>query len=98
MKRDISNHFMDKTTEPWKEPTEDETRESLIAISYGVPETDIADEKSPKIIDGEKEATAQPPDRDGEEKYRCELISISCSPPPPPQVFVRPPLSQEING
>ncbi|KAL6498721.1 hypothetical protein OROGR_028268 [Orobanche gracilis] len=98
MKPDISDHFMDKTTKPRKEPTEDETRESLIAISYGVPETDIADETSSKIIDGEKAATAQTPDRDGEEKYRSELISISCSHPPPPEVFVRPPLPQEISG
>lgn len=60
-----------------KRPIDDATRESLIAISYGVPETDANAEYSPENKDEEK--VVESPTYDGDEKYRSELISISCS-------------------
>ncbi|GFP93901.1 hypothetical protein PHJA_001534400 [Phtheirospermum japonicum] len=79
MRPDINNHIMDKT-QPRKELTEDMTRESLIAISYGLPDVDPTTDNLPKNIDDEK--IVQPMDCNGEEKYRSKLISISDSSPP----------------
>ncbi|KAK6143056.1 hypothetical protein DH2020_023404 [Rehmannia glutinosa] len=93
MKMDINHHFMDKT-EPGKEITEDMTRESLIAISYGLPEHDQTAEMSPKNIDGEK--VVEPQNCDGEEKYRSKLISISYSPSPDAKAVEL--LPEELNG
>ncbi|KAK6119271.1 hypothetical protein DH2020_046984 [Rehmannia glutinosa] len=75
---------MDKK-EPGKEPSEEVTRESLIAISYRVPEKDLTAEKSLKNIAGEKVVEPLIPDRD--EKYRSKLISISSSPSPDAKVL-----------
>lgn len=65
---------MDKTDRN-KDLIEDIARESLIAISYGVPDTDKTAESSPKYINGGKAEV-----RDNKENYRSELISISYSP------------------
>lgn len=70
---------MDKK-EPCKEFSEDVTRESLIAISYRLPETERISEQSPKKLDNEK--VAQPLKHDGDEKYRSKLMSISSSQSP----------------
>ncbi|KAL0410818.1 UNVERIFIED_CONTAM: hypothetical protein Slati_3671500 [Sesamum latifolium] len=81
---------MDKS-EPRNELIDDLTRESLIAISYGVPDTDRTTEISPKNMDGAK--VVEPLSCDGEEKYRSKLISISYSPSPDtevPQLLPRP--------
>lgn len=78
-------------SEPHKELIDDLTRESLIAISYGVPDTDHTTEISPKNMDGVK--VVEPLSCDGEEKYRSKLISIAYSPSPDmevPQPLPRP--------
>ncbi|KAI8024246.1 hypothetical protein LOK49_LG03G02759 [Camellia lanceoleosa] len=73
-------HFMDKK-EPGKEASENVARESLIAISYHLPEKDLASEVSPenlhrKDVEGINDGV--------EERYRSKLISISDSPSPSP--------------
>lgn len=73
---------------------EDATRESLIAISYRVPETDQNAEKSPKDVEDEK--VIEPTVRDGDEKYRSKLISISYS--PSPDMKVLPLLPGQVDG
>lgn len=65
-----------------KEPTEDSTRESLIAISYGVPKAEQPAAMSPKTTSNEKSGDTPVSNGDGDEKYRSKLISISCSPSP----------------
>lgn len=62
---------MDKK-ESGKQASEDATRESLIAISYGAP--DLTAEKSPK-----NKAGVEPLKHDEDEKFRSKLISISSS-------------------
>ncbi|GFZ02882.1 hypothetical protein Acr_15g0014900 [Actinidia rufa] len=66
--------------EPGKEASEDLTRESLIAISYRLPEKDLARDVSPENL-----STVSPVDginSDGAENYRSKLISISYSESP----------------
>ncbi|GFY92071.1 hypothetical protein Acr_08g0004670 [Actinidia rufa] len=66
--------------EPGKEASEDLTRESLIAISYRLPEKDPAVDVSPKNL-----SPVSPIDGingDGAESYRSMLISISYSESP----------------
>ncbi|PIN12600.1 hypothetical protein CDL12_14801 [Handroanthus impetiginosus] len=75
---------MDKK-ETGKEFPEDVTRESLIAISYRLPEKNLSAEKSPRCRNGEK--VVGPPVLDGDEKYRSKLISLSYSPPPDAEVL-----------
>ncbi|XP_073038912.1 uncharacterized protein [Primulina eburnea] len=70
---------MDKE-EPVKDTADDVTRESLIEISYRVPEADPNAEKSPKDVEHEK--VIAPIVCDGDEKTRSKLISISYSPSP----------------
>lgn len=73
-------HFMDKS-ELGKEAREEVTRESLIAISYSVPDTDPLDSKlTPDKINGvDSDSDAA----DGAaDKFRSELISISYSDSP----------------
>uniref|UniRef100_A0A2N9IZZ1 Uncharacterized protein n=1 Tax=Fagus sylvatica TaxID=28930 RepID=A0A2N9IZZ1_FAGSY len=69
--------FMDKTV-PGKEAPEEVTRESLIAISYPVPDkvptSKLSSEKSEKL---NSENLVEAIDSNGEEKCRSELISIS---------------------
>ncbi|KAL8555677.1 hypothetical protein ACS0TY_003480 [Phlomoides rotata] len=67
---------MDKTNRN-KELIEDIARESLIAISYKVPDTDRTAEISPNYINGGK--AGEPLVGDNKEDYRSELISISYS-------------------
>ncbi|CAL5340429.1 unnamed protein product [Camellia sinensis] len=71
-------HFMDKK-EPGKEASENVIRESLIAISYHLPEKDLPSEVSPenlhrKDVEGINDGV--------EEKYRSKLMSIFDSPSP----------------
>ncbi|KAL3624554.1 hypothetical protein CASFOL_031222 [Castilleja foliolosa] len=73
--------------QPRKELTEEMTRESLIAISYGLPEAELKNIVGGKIV--------QRKDCIGEEKYRSKLISISDS--SPPEVNGRP-LPHELTG
>ncbi|PSS24567.1 Cordon-bleu protein-like [Actinidia chinensis var. chinensis] len=66
--------------EPGKEASEDLTRESLIAISYRLPEKDPALDVSPENL-----SPVSPIDGingDGAENYRSMLISISYSESP----------------
>ncbi|KAH6813055.1 hypothetical protein C2S51_022073 [Perilla frutescens var. frutescens] len=79
-----------------REPTEDSTRESLIALSYGVPETEQPAAMSPKNTSDEKTVETLPGNGDGEEKYRSKLISISSS--PSPDMKVQPMLPVELDG
>ncbi|KAL1562037.1 hypothetical protein AAHA92_04660 [Salvia divinorum] len=65
---------MDKK-ESGKQTSEDATRESLIAISYGAP--DLTAKKSPKSK--ARENVVKPLNHDDDEKYRSKLISISSS-------------------
>ncbi|CAL5401406.1 unnamed protein product [Camellia sinensis] len=70
--------FMDKK-EPGKEASENVIRESLIAISYHLPEKDLASEVSPenlhrKDVEGINDGV--------EERYRSKLMSIFDSPSP----------------
>lgn len=69
---------MDKTDRN-RDLIEDIARESLIAISYGVPGTDRnrTAEISPNYINGGK--AGEPLVRDSKENYISELISISYS-------------------
>ncbi|KAL3615451.1 hypothetical protein CASFOL_041112 [Castilleja foliolosa] len=67
-------------SQPCKGLTEAITRESLIAISYGLPEVDPTVDNLPKNVDDEK--IVERIDCKGEEKYRSKLISISYSSPP----------------
>lgn len=69
---------MDKAEPNNKERAEDSTRESLIAISYKLPDNEEAGAASPKNTRAGGESSP----RDGEDKYRSELISISYSPSP----------------
>lgn len=70
---------MDKK-EPGKKPSADSTRESLIAISYRLPDKDLTAEKSTNKTAGQE--VFEPPVHDGDEKYRSKLISLSDSPSP----------------
>lgn len=65
---------MDKTA-PEKEVPEEVTRESLISISYSLPENDLTSKPSPDKLNGENLVGGI--DCDGEDKFRSELISIS---------------------
>ncbi|KAG8363500.1 hypothetical protein BUALT_Bualt19G0028800 [Buddleja alternifolia] len=77
--QDKDHHFMDKK-EAGNEHDEDVTRESLIAISYVLPDSEPTAENSPKNTEGDE--YNKPLDHDGGEKYRSMLISISYSPSP----------------
>ncbi|XWS65733.1 hypothetical protein CRYUN_Cryun05aG0138700 [Craigia yunnanensis] len=70
---------MDNKT-PGKDGAEAVTRESLIAISYSVPDKADASKLSSDNLNGEK--LVEGIDSDGAEKYRSALISISCSQSP----------------
>ncbi|XP_028077378.1 uncharacterized protein LOC114279344 [Camellia sinensis] len=72
-------HLMDKK-EPGKEVSEDVTRESLIALSYRLPEKDLALGFSPENLNSE--SLVEGIDGDGAERYRSKLISISYSESP----------------
>ncbi|KZV43524.1 hypothetical protein F511_19068, partial [Dorcoceras hygrometricum] len=85
--------FMDNT-EPGNFVAEDMTRESLIAISYRVPDKDPTAEELPKRVKGENVDETPCPDID--EKYRSKLISISYS--PPTNVKVLPILPGKLEG
>ncbi|KAB1225054.1 hypothetical protein CJ030_MR1G027576 [Morella rubra] len=63
---------MEKTV-PGKEVPDEVTRESLIAISYSLPDKVPTSELSSEKLNGESLVV----DRNDEEKYRSELISIS---------------------
>ncbi|GMN65259.1 hypothetical protein TIFTF001_034328 [Ficus carica] len=67
-------HFMDKTA-PEKEVPEEVARESLISISYSLPEKVLTSKVSSDKANGESLVGGV--DRDGEDKFRSELISIS---------------------
>ncbi|KAG6402760.1 hypothetical protein SASPL_134971 [Salvia splendens] len=84
---------MDKA-EPKKELSEDSTRESLIALSYRVPENEQPAAASPKNTSGENGCGN--PHFDGKEKLRTELISISYS--SSPDMEVRPLSPVEFDG
>ncbi|KAL1540047.1 hypothetical protein AAHA92_24460 [Salvia divinorum] len=84
---------MDKA-EPQKELSEDSTRESLIALSYRIPDNEQPAAASPKNTGGEN--ACGNPHFDGEEKFRTELISIAYS--PSPDVEVRPLSPVEFEG
>ncbi|KAI3731965.1 hypothetical protein L1987_63159 [Smallanthus sonchifolius] len=51
----------------------DLTRESLIALSYSLPDTDFSSPELPKSVKNVTEAV----NNDGKDKFRSELISIS---------------------
>ncbi|KAL3833004.1 hypothetical protein ACJIZ3_007740 [Penstemon smallii] len=85
-----AKYLMDKK-EIAKEFAENAARESLIEISYRLPETGLTAENSPKYINGQE--FVEPLTRDGDEKYRSELISISYS--LSPDVKVLPLLPQQ---
>ncbi|XVE90835.1 hypothetical protein DITRI_Ditri20bG0108000 [Diplodiscus trichospermus] len=70
---------MDNKT-PDKEVAEEVTRESLIAISYPVPDKGVASKLSSENLNGEK--LVEGIDSNGAEKYRSALISISYTPSP----------------
>ncbi|KAI9182143.1 hypothetical protein LWI28_022536 [Acer negundo] len=78
------SHFMDKST-LGNEAREEVTRESLIAISYSVPDKGLASKVSPEKLNGEKQIEVN--DSDGAEKYRSELISISYSQSPDTKIL-----------
>ena len=65
---------MDKTA-PGKEVPEEVTRESLISISYSLPEKVLT--SKPSIDKANGETLLGRVDSDGEDKFRSELISIS---------------------
>ncbi|KAM6560096.1 hypothetical protein CsatA_029335 [Cannabis sativa] len=67
-------HFMDKTA-LGKEVSEEVTRESLISISYSLPEKVLTSKRSVDKVNGE--SLVERVDFDGEDKCRSELISIS---------------------
>ncbi|KAL6981427.1 hypothetical protein U1Q18_023056 [Sarracenia purpurea var. burkii] len=72
--------FMDMK-EPGKEASDEMTRESLIAISYRLPEKDHhAPGFSPENLNSA--SLVEGINGDGEEKYRSKLISISYSESP----------------
>ncbi|KAF5731585.1 hypothetical protein HS088_TW18G00265 [Tripterygium wilfordii] len=58
-----------------KETSEEVTRESLIAISYALPDKTLASQCSLEKLNGEELVNGI--DHDGAEKYRSELMSIS---------------------
>ena len=68
-----------------KEARDEVTRESLIAISYSLPDQALASKLSPEKINGEN--LVEGIDSDGAEKYRSELISISYSESPDTKVL-----------
>lgn len=70
---------MDKKS-PAKEASDDVTRESLIAISYSVPDKLPAQKISSENLNDEN--LVEEINCDGAEKYRSELISISNSQSP----------------
>ncbi|KAM1140167.1 hypothetical protein ACFX19_040965 [Malus domestica] len=82
-------HFMDKAG-LGKEAPEEVTRESLIAISYSLPEKNLTSKLSSGELNGEAI------DTDGEEKFRSELISISYT--QSPEVGGLPVTMGELNG
>ncbi|KAK8620859.1 hypothetical protein V6N13_067320 [Hibiscus sabdariffa] len=75
-------HFMDNRT-PRNEAAEEVTRESLIAISYSLPDKVVDSKLSSGNLNGEKQIERI--GSDGAEKYRSELISISSSQSPDDQ-------------
>ncbi|KAI8572541.1 hypothetical protein RHMOL_Rhmol01G0207500 [Rhododendron molle] len=76
-------HFMDKVEQTRKEASEDATRESLIAISYRLPEKkDLGPEFAPENLIKSENLVKGITGGDGEEKYRSKLISISYSESP----------------
>ncbi|PSS11954.1 Sperm acrosome-associated protein [Actinidia chinensis var. chinensis] len=83
---------MDKE-ETRKEASDEVTRESLIAISYRLPEKDQSPGDSTNKPSGEN--LVEGINSDGSEKYRSELISISYSPSPDTKSV---PVPGEIKG
>lgn len=82
---------MDKVEQTQKETSEDATRESLIAISYRLPEKkdprlpekkDLDPEFAPENLNKSENLVKGITGGDGEEKYRSKLISISYSESP----------------
>ncbi|KAM7276370.1 hypothetical protein ACFE04_018236 [Oxalis oulophora] len=67
--------YMDKT-ESGKKASDEVTRESLISISYSVPDTAPAPESSPPIPNDSKKLVNGAA-YDPAEKYRAELMSIA---------------------
>ncbi|KAL5862464.1 hypothetical protein ACOSQ3_003759 [Xanthoceras sorbifolium] len=68
-----------------KEAREEITRESLIAISYSLPDKDLASKLSQEKFNSVNQVKGG--DLDGAEKYREELISISDSLSPDTEVL-----------
>ncbi|KAA8538647.1 hypothetical protein F0562_028159 [Nyssa sinensis] len=91
--KEDSCHFMDKK-ESAKEASEDVTRESLIALSYRLPEKDLSLELSPEKLNGEN--LVEGINGDGAEKYRSKLISISNS--QSPDIKALPVAQEELKG
>lgn len=82
---------MDKVEQTQKETSEDATRESLIAISYRLPEKkdshlpekkDLDPEFAPENLNKSETLVKGITGGDGEEKYRSKLILISYSESP----------------
>jgi len=84
---------MDKK-EPGEYVTEEVTRESLIAISYRLPEKDLASGLSPE--NSSSESPVEGINGDGAEVYRSKLISISYSESPDTETV--PVASGEVKG
>ncbi|KAF5732815.1 hypothetical protein HS088_TW17G00348 [Tripterygium wilfordii] len=76
-----------------KETSEEVTRESLIAISYALPDKIIASKRSLEKLNCEELIDGI--DHHGAEKYRSELMSISSESPEPKGLPVA---SGEIKG
>lgn len=74
-----NSNYMDKNFSG-KEVSEENTRESLIAISYTEPQEEPNDKKSTKKLSDNNVAEAM--ESDIEDKYRSKLISISNSESP----------------
>ena len=88
-------HCMDKK-EPGKEASEAVTRESLIALSYPLPEKDLDTGLSPEDLNGEN--LDQATNGDGDEKYRSKLISISYTQSPDCKALPVTPTPGELKG
>ncbi|KAK9274416.1 hypothetical protein L1049_019231 [Liquidambar formosana] len=86
-------HYMDKKPSV-KEASEDVIRESLIAISYSVPDKVLTSKQSSENLNVEN--LVEGIDCDGADKYRSELISISYS--QSPEIKALPALLGEIKG
>ena len=96
MPSDQEDHpFMDKTA-PGNEVPEEVTRESLISISYSLPEKVPNSKPSSDKENGESLVGGV--DSDGEDKYRSELISISYTQSPETVGVVPGALEGELKG